>query len=140
MNYADFEMAMPFLTMWPLRGLYEQCRPGEQGYRPLDRQSAPEKFVFTEVVEGFVEEKPELLVVDKGDDVVDCSGKAFEYLPYFMRDVRFAREFRNYRPLASLGQFTFYERMARAVSTRPSTPIEPRAKSQSSRPQVLQKR
>jgi hypothetical protein len=119
MNYADFKMAMPFLTMWPLHGLYSQCTPGEQGYRPLDRQPAQEAYFFGEVVEGFVEEKPDILVIDKAAGMDDCSGKPFEYLSYFSRDPRFARAFRDYRPLTTIGQYVFYERTSSVLTAVP---------------------
>jgi hypothetical protein len=119
-NYADFKMAMPFMTMWPLRGLYETCAPGEQGYRPLGKQPEQEAYMFEEVVDGLVEEQPEIVVVDKNDAMFDCSKKQFDYLPYFMRDGRFAREFRNYRPLKTVDHFVFYERYAQAATVLPA--------------------
>jgi len=112
MNYADFKMAMPFLTLWPLDGLYDHCDKGERGYRALDALPPDEAFFFREVVAGFVDEKPDILVVDQYAAVHDCSGKPFEYLPYFMRDPRFARAFRDYRPLTKVGQYAFYERIS----------------------------
>jgi hypothetical protein len=123
MNYADFQMTMPFLMMWHLRGLYEHCEPGDPNYRPLGDQSTHEAYAFQAVVDGFVKKQPQLLVVDHGDGLLDCKKKAFEYLTYFMRDARFAREFRHYRPLAKLAQFDFYERLD-AVAVAP--PIVPK--------------
>jgi hypothetical protein len=121
-NYADFEIATPFMTLWPLMGSYEACAPGEKGYRPLGKQSEEEAYVFEEVVEGLVEERPEIVVVDEADGMRDCSKQPFEYLDYFMRDGRFAREFQNYRPLKTVDHFVFYERHA-AVAPAPPPPI-----------------
>lgn len=118
-NYAGFKMAMPFLTMWPLAGLYRACAARERGYRPIERQSAAEGFFFHKVVAGFVGEKPELLVVDTHTGMADCSGRPFEFLAYFMRDPAFARAFAAYRPIRSLGQYVFYERRGEALSAAP---------------------
>lgn len=129
-NYAGFKMTMPFMTMWPLRGLYEACKPGETGYRPLGEQPSQEAYTFEEVVDGLVEEQPEIVVIDKGDAMLDCSKKPFDYLPYFMRDARFAREFSaHYRPLKTLDHFVFYERYAHAAAPAraPGLPFEPAA-------------
>jgi len=114
-NYAHAKMTTPFMTLWPLWGLYETCKPGETGYRPLDKQPSYEAYVFDEVVDGLVKEQPEIVVIDKSAAMLDCSKRPFEYLPYFMRDPRFARELsEHYRPLKTLDHFVFYERYAEA--------------------------
>jgi hypothetical protein len=116
LNYAGFQMTMPFMSLWALRGLYEECGEGQSGFRPLEAQSPEEEFVFRSVVEGFTRDDPQYLVIDRGDGLLDCGNQAFDYLAYFSRDVRFAREFRNYRPLTTLGKFAFYERAAAAIA------------------------
>ncbi|MFT3926893.1 MAG: hypothetical protein QM778_30385 [Myxococcales bacterium] len=116
MNYADFRMTMPFMSLWALRGVYEQCETHEGGFRPVEAQPESERFVYQKVIEGFLEQKPQIVAVDRNDAVLDCEKKNFDYLRYFSRDVRFAREFRNYRPLAKIDVFDFYERMTGAVA------------------------
>jgi len=116
MNYADFRMTMPFMSLWALRGVYERCEGEAANFRAVEAQPEAERFVFRKVVDGFVAQRPQLVAVDRDDAVLDCDEQHFDYLRYFSRDARFAREFRNYRLAAKVGVFEFYERMTGAVA------------------------
>ena len=101
-TYAEYKMTMPFLTMWPLAGLYDTCEAGGPRYRPIAAQTPAEAFVYKTVVDGFVTEKPDFLVIDRHPGIPSCAGQDFDYLTYFMRSDRFASAFRNYHRLATL--------------------------------------
>lgn len=108
-NECGARMAMPFLSMWPLQGLYAGCKPGQARYTPSDRMGKREREILTTVVDSFVKQKPPLLIADRSPGIPFC-GTEFSFLDYFGRDPRFRAEFRHYKEITRIDRFTVYRR------------------------------
>ena len=96
LNYARATSPSPFMSMWLLQGLYRSCVDGVRRYRDPAEMDKAEAMLFTSIVDGFVNSRPAMLIVDRRTGIVDC-GAPFEFLGYFRRDPRFERAFGDYR-------------------------------------------
>ncbi len=79
-------------------------------YHDLDRLTELEQLQFDAVVEDLQREPPVLLIVDTGTTKQTFGKTDFQFLPYFRRDPRFERIFREYRPIGQIGKFHVYQR------------------------------
>jgi len=107
-NYIDGRMAMRFLSLWVLQGVYATCEDFPALYNPPDTMGDSEKFVFDSVSEDFAREQPDLLIVDRVPGIPRCQGKEFDYLEYFMQNQVFADAFEGYEHLMDFDRYRIY--------------------------------
>ncbi|WP_374440843.1 hypothetical protein [Stella sp.] len=113
LNYTGARMAMPYMSMWVLQGVYKYCpEKGPQQFHAPDAMSPAERHVFDTVTEGLVRNRPPLVVVDRVPGMPTCDGKVFDYLAYFMQSSRFASEFLNYELYKTFDRYIVYRRRA----------------------------
>jgi hypothetical protein len=111
MNYTGARMAMPYMSMWVLQGVYKYCpESGPLQFNPPDAMSSAERHVFETVADGLVRNKPSLVVVDRIPGMPTCDGQIFDYLAYFMQNSRFAAEFMNYDLYKAFDRYLVYRR------------------------------
>ncbi len=111
LNYTGTRMAMPYMSMWVLQGVYKYCpASGPQRFNAVDAMPAAERHVYEAVTEGLVKNKPNLIVVDRVPGMPTCDGKVFDYLAYFMHNSRFAAEFMNYDLYKAFDRYLVYRR------------------------------
>lgn len=111
LNYTGARMAMPYMSMWVLQGVYKYCpERGPQQFNPPDQMSRAERNVFDSVTEGMVAHKPPLVVIDRVPGMPTCDGKVFDYLAYFMQSSKFASEFLNYDLYKTFDRYIVYRR------------------------------
>jgi hypothetical protein len=109
-NYIDGRMAMRFLTLWVLQGVYATCDDFPALYNPPDTMGESEKFVFDAVSDDFAREHPDLLIVDRIAGIPRCQGKEFDYLEYFLQNRTFADAFEGYDHLMDFDRYRIYRR------------------------------
>ena len=110
-SYTGTRMAMPYMSMWVLQGVYHQCpASGPLVFNRAEAMSRAERHVFEAVTDGFVRNKPRLLVVDRVPGMPTCDGQIFDYLAYFLQNPRFAEEFLNYQMLTVFERYIVYRR------------------------------
>jgi hypothetical protein len=109
-NYVGGRMAMRFLTLWVVQGVYANCEDFPALYNEPDTMSDEEKFVFDAVSEDFAREHPDLLIVDEIPGMPRCQGKVFDYLEYFMQNKVFADAFAGYEHFMDVDRYKIYRR------------------------------
>ncbi|BBK35563.1 hypothetical protein STAQ_06410 [Allostella sp. ATCC 35155] len=111
LNYTGARMAMPYMSMWVLQGVYKFCpESGPQVFNPPAAMPAAERHVFESVSDGLVRHKPPIVVVDRIPGMPTCDGKVFDYLAYFMQNSKFAAEFVNYDMYKVFDRYVVYRR------------------------------
>jgi hypothetical protein len=111
LNYTGARMAMPYMSMWVLQGVYKYCpERGPQQFNTPDAMSTAERHVFDSVTEGLVRNKPQLVVIDRIPGMPTCDGKVFDYMAYFMQSSKFASEFLNYDLYKTFDRYIVYRR------------------------------
>jgi hypothetical protein len=94
-----------------LQGVYHECpASGPLVFNRPEAMSRAERHVFDSVTDGFVRNKPRLLVVDRVPGMPTCDGQVFDYLAYFLQNARFAEEFLNYQMLTVFERYIVYRR------------------------------
>ncbi|MBV8166465.1 MAG: hypothetical protein JO021_06700, partial [Alphaproteobacteria bacterium] len=112
LNYTHSTLAMPFMSLWMLPALYgpESAPGGAMRYHAPEAMDAAEHLTWRGVIDGFVREKPALVVVEDARREGAFRGLPFDYLAYFTRDPAFAAEWANYAPLTTVDNATIYRR------------------------------
>jgi hypothetical protein len=111
-NYARATMAMPFMTMWLLQGIYLECDGTEQRYHDPEDMDPPEQFAFNSVAKNLANLKPGVVIEDVDPGIAWCADSgAFSYLDYFLRNPVFAEEWKNYYLLESFDRYRIYARI-----------------------------
>jgi hypothetical protein len=110
MNYVQVKQASRFLTVWPLQGAYEGCKPLEPRYHSPDRMTETERLYNRMLIEDLAKNKPQLVVVDEIPGIPWCGGKEFDFVEYFLLQPAFAAEWRNYTYIASYDRYLLYLR------------------------------
>jgi hypothetical protein len=110
LNYVNGRMAMRFLTMWVLQGVYADCEDFPALYNAPDTMGDTEKYVFDAVSEDFARSKPDLLILDMIPGMPRCQGKVFDYLEYFQQNRVFAEAFEGYEHLMDVDRYKIYRK------------------------------
>lgn len=116
MNYVKVKQASRFLTVWPLQGAYEGCKPNEPRYHSPDKMPESERVYDRMITEDLARNKPQLVVVDKIPGIPWCGGKEFDFVEYFLAQPAFAAEWQNYTYIASYDRYLLYLRQPVADS------------------------
>ncbi|NNG14923.1 MAG: hypothetical protein HKM89_00490, partial [Gemmatimonadales bacterium] len=109
------EWSMRFPSLWMMWVLYANqfWQPEPIGYRSPDSESSQERFLREAVTEDLERSQPQLLVVFATAPDTPASGRRrLDYLAYFSRDPRFARQLEFYHYLTTIGMHDVYERVA----------------------------
>ncbi|MCC7273226.1 MAG: hypothetical protein IT561_11210 [Alphaproteobacteria bacterium] len=111
-NYTGTRMAMPYMSMWVLQGVYKNCPASgqPQAFNAPDAMAPAERRVFETVTDGLVAGKPRIVIVDRIPGMPTCDGKVFDYLAYFLQNPRFATEFLNYDLYKAFDRYIVYRR------------------------------
>jgi hypothetical protein len=83
---------------------------GAVAYRAPEAMGTSERLVWRGVIDGFVHDKPALVLVEDARREGAFRGLPFDYLDYFLRDPAFAAEWANYAPLTKVDNATVYRR------------------------------
>ena len=110
MNYVNIKQASRFLTVWPLQGAYENCKPSDARYHEAAQMTDSEKLFDRMLIEDMVKNKPRLVVIDKIPGIPWCGGEEFDFLAYFLRLPAFAEEWKNYDYVAIYDRYLLYKR------------------------------
>ncbi|MED5262339.1 MAG: hypothetical protein VX574_08090 [Myxococcota bacterium] len=111
-NLSGAGWSSRYCCLWMIPGLYP---PEERFSRPFpyrDRAEMGEleKSLLDAVVEDLENDPPALLFVDRSPDKQAFRHSDFDFLSYFLRDPRFARIFKAYEDLGSVGPYRVYKR------------------------------
>jgi len=79
-------------------------------YHDMARLSELEKRQYDEVIEDLEAQPPVLIIIDSSSNKQAIGPSTFRFLTYFKRDPRFARFFRDYRPLTNVGPYRVFAR------------------------------
>ena len=79
-------------------------------YLDMARPSELEKRQYDEVIEDLEAQPPVLIIIDSSSNKQAIGPSTFRFLTYFQRDPRFARFFRDYRPLTNVGPYRVFAR------------------------------
>jgi hypothetical protein len=110
MNYVNIKQASRFLTVWPLQGAYEGCKPNEPRYHTANQMTASEKLFDRMTIEDMVKQKPRLVVIDRIPGIPWCGGEEFDFLEYFLKQPAFAAEWQNYEFSSTYDRYQLYLR------------------------------
>lgn len=110
MNYVNIKQASRFLTVWPLQGAYENCKPTDPRYHEAAKMTESERLYDRVLIEDMVKNKPRLVVIDKIPGIPWCGGEEFDFLDYFLRLPAFAAEWQNYEYIAVYDRYVLYKR------------------------------
>lgn len=111
-NYARATMAMPFMTMWLLQGIYIECDGTEQRYHDPEDMDQAEQFAFNSVARNLANLKPGVVIEDIDPGIAWCADSGpFSYLDYFLRNPVFAEEWQNYYLVESYDRYRVYARL-----------------------------
>jgi hypothetical protein len=128
-NYAGARSASRFPQLWILAAAYmEQLRgSGPLRYRAPAEMTPSERFLNLAVYEDLRDQRPRLLVVlQHARDLPSNGFRRLDYVGYFGRDPRIARELARYQRIADLGDFVVYERLGEgAARTGPAPAVRP---------------
>lgn len=111
MNYVNIKQASRFLTVWPLQGAYESCKPSDPRYHDAAQTTETERLFDRMLIEDMVKNKPHLVVIDKIPGIPWCGGEEFDFLDYFLRLPAFAAEWKNYEYIALYDRYNLYKRI-----------------------------
>jgi len=110
-NYTGTRMAMPYMSLWILQGLYKDCPArGPQVFTAPEDMGRAERAVFDGVAAGFAQGQPKFLVIDRIPGMPTCDDQVFDYLEYFQRHPAFAEAFRGYDLYRSFDRYIVYRR------------------------------
>jgi hypothetical protein len=116
LTYAtEAEWSMRFPSLWMMWVLYADqfWQPEPISYRSPNAEAPEERFLRDAVAEDLERFQPQLLVVFSTAPDVPASGRRrLDYLTYFSRNPRFARQLEFYRYLRTIGMHDVYERVA----------------------------
>lgn len=115
MNYVNIKQASRFLTVWPLQGAYEGCKPSDPRYYTAEQMTDSEKLFGRMTIEDLAKHKPRLVVIDRIPGIPWCGGKEFDFLEYFLMQPAFAAEWQNYEFAASYDRYQLYKRKVNAA-------------------------
>jgi hypothetical protein len=119
------EWSMRFPSLWLVWVLYADqfARPGPLVYRSAAAESSQERFLRTAVAIDLERFEPRLLIAFSAAPDTPASGLSrVDYLTYFSRDPRVARQLEYYRHLRTIGVHDVYERVAEPA---PGGPVRP---------------
>lgn len=119
------EWSMRFPSLWMAWVLYADqiAQPGPIQYPASAAESSQEKFLRDVVTSDIERFEPRLLIVfSAAPDTPESGISRLDYLAYFSRDPRFARQLEYYRHLRTIGVHDVYER---AAEPTPGGPLRP---------------
>ena len=117
-SYAGAESSLRFPSLWLLWVLYadQLQQPEPLAYRPAGTEPPVERYFKAAVLSDMEQGKPRLLVIlGSARDAPENAGRRLDYLAYFSREPRFARQLAFYRYVTTLGQHDVYERASEAA-------------------------
>ncbi|NNG14924.1 MAG: hypothetical protein HKM89_00495 [Gemmatimonadales bacterium] len=123
--YAGADWSLRYPSLWILWVLYRDqfTQPEPLVYRPSGTESSLERSFKDAVLSDLEREEPRLIVVlGSARDASGNDARRLDYLAYFSREPRFARQFAFYRYVATLGQHDVYERVAEPAPGPPARP------------------
>lgn len=110
MNYAKLKEVSRFLTIWPLQSAYDSCKPEDPRYHTPEQMTPAERLYNRMLIEDFVKNKPQLVVIDRIPGIPWCGGREFSFLEYFLMQPDFATEWQNYEYTAVYDRYFLYKR------------------------------
>ena len=119
------EWSMRFPSLWMVWVLYADqfAAPGHIQYHSRANELPQETFLRDAVASDMERFEPRLLIVfSAAPDKPESGLSRLDYLTYFARDPRFARQLRYYRYLNTIGVHEVYERVARPSLDGPLRP------------------
>lgn len=123
--YARAEYPLRYPHLWMLWVLYhDQFERAEPlAYRPAGTEPPLEHELKNAVVADFERSLPRLLIaLSSARDLPGNDARRLDYLEYFGRDPRFARQLSFYTYVATLGQHDVYERLPETIPGGPPRP------------------
>ncbi len=123
--YANAQWPLRYPSLWMLWVLYhDQFQQADPlAYRPPGTEPPLERELKDAVVTDFERSPPRLLIaLSSARDLPGNDARRLDYLEYFGRDPRFARQLAFYRYVATLGQHDVYQRLPEAVPGGPPRP------------------
>ena len=119
------EWSMRFPSLWMVWVLYADqfAEPGRIRYRSPANEPSQERFLRDAVASDMERFEPRLLIVfSAAPDTPESGISRLDYLTYFSRNPRFARQLQFYRYLRTIGVHDVYERVAEPT---PGGPLRP---------------
>ena len=120
-NYVGSPWASRFNCLWPVPGA-ARILAAPENFTPAQRAEAvkADRYVTEAVVEDFEQKAPSLVIVDARKKKSYFADVKFDYVAHFMRDPRFAHIWQDYRRVAKLAGFEFWQKVRSdpAVSAR----------------------
>ena len=126
MNYSGVRWASRFPHLWIVEAVYQAqvYAPGPLRFHSSAQMGQAERYLNDAVYEDLSRHQPDvLLVLRHARDVQGNAIRRVDYVGYFTRDARIARELRRYRFAQEVGQYLLYVR-ARSPD-QPGTPPSP---------------
>jgi hypothetical protein len=112
-NYSGVRWASRFPHLWILEAVYhdELYEPAPLRYHTPEEMGPAERFLNEAVSQDLARHRPDvLLILRHARDVPQNSLRRLDYVGYFGRDPRIARELRQYRLAEDVGEYHLYVR------------------------------
>ncbi|HET6345625.1 MAG TPA: hypothetical protein VFH51_11885 [Myxococcota bacterium] len=112
-NYAGVRWASRFPHLWIIEAAYHDqlTRDHPLRYHTPAQMKPAERYLNQAVAEDLARYRPDVIMVLRhARDVPENSLRRIDYLAYFSRDPRIARELRWYRYVEDVGQYGLYQR------------------------------
>jgi len=109
-NYSGATFAWRFRSLWTLGGLYPK-KPAANNphpFRSREEMDVFEQYLLDSLNEDVIRHRPQLIIIETGDQIQGFRGGKFDYLDYFLRDDRFARFFSQYEELPQITRYKLY--------------------------------
>jgi hypothetical protein len=112
-NYSGVRWASRFPHLWIIEAVYQDqlYAPAPLQFHTRDEMGPAERYLNDAVYQDLARYRPDvLLVLRNARDVQENSLRRLDYVAYFGRDPRIARELRHYRLAEQVGQYLVYVR------------------------------
>jgi hypothetical protein len=112
-NYSGLRWASRFPHLWIVEAAYQDrlYAPGPLRFRTREQMGPAEGYLNDAVAEDLARYRPDLLMVLRhARDVPENAIRRVDYVAYFSRDPRIARELRQYRFVEQAGEYLLYAR------------------------------
>jgi hypothetical protein len=128
-NYSGARSASRFAQLWVLPAAYIEQHQGSGPlrYRAPAEMSPSEQFLNQAVFEDLRDQRPRLLLILRNARDLPINGfRRLDYVAYFGRDPRIARQLERYQLVADLGDYLVYQRVSEGQAKAESPPaIQP---------------
>jgi hypothetical protein len=116
-NYTGARWVLRHNSLWFMPGLYEAEMlegSGDVPFRTIAAMGRLERQFFDQILDDICADPPRLLVVEPPIPSAPPGRRSVDLVRYYSQDERFARLFRAYAPIDTIGSFTVHLRRAPA--------------------------